>query len=252
MKKKLFEIFLISICFVSISNASVEDLMKEANEDFRQNKFSIAIQKYEQILAEDIESTALYYNLGNAYYRTGRLGFAILNYEKGLKLSPYDEDLNYNLQLANVRTVDKIKNVPKLFLVEWYDALLASTGIFMWSVLVIAFYLLLLSSILFYYISRKRFVQKISFYLGSSNLIFLVISVSFLVVSLNREASSNYGVLTETEVTVKQSPDTQSNDVFVIHEGIKFEINDELNDWSKIKLSDGKVGWLPKSTFGNI
>ena len=91
--------------------------------------------------------------------------------------------------------------------------------------------------------------QKFAFIFGTLNIFVLILSVVLFFSSLSRESSTDYGILLTSVVTAKISPDAQSNDAFVIHEGIKFKIEDEVNNWVKIKLSDGKIGWVPSNTF---
>ncbi len=247
--------FLLILSFAAAAlslNAQADDLMKEGNDFYQQEKYSEAIEAYNKILNQGFESSALYYNLGNANYRKGDLGKAILYYEKGLKLSPGDEDIEYNLQVANARTVDRITEVPKLFIVEWWEALISLFTVSGWALVVAVLFILLLVIATIYYFVRNFNLQKLLLLAGISNLVVLLFAVVFMVAQINRETSMEYGVLLQESISAKISPDEKSNDAFVIHEGIKFEIQDELNEWAKIKLADGKVGWLPNSSFESI
>src|SRR5690606_3967693 len=94
-----------------------------------------AIEVYKDLINSGFEGTSLYYNLGNSYYRTGKIGLAILYYEKALKLSPGDEDIRHNLALANLKTIDKVESLPKFFLFEWWDSLLTLFTISGWTIL---------------------------------------------------------------------------------------------------------------------
>ncbi|MDX1699772.1 MAG: tetratricopeptide repeat protein [Melioribacteraceae bacterium] len=223
--------------------------MKSGNDFYQEKQFQEAIESYESILRQGYLSSQLYYNLGNAHFRLGEIGKAILYYEKSLKLSPGNEDAAHNLKIANARTVDKIKEIPPIFIVKWWNILLATFTSSGWQIIIIVFYLLLLTCIAIYFLARNLQLQKISFIFGSLNIVAIILAVILFLSSLSRESSNEYGILLTSVVTAKISPDEQSNDAFVIHEGIKFKIEDELNDWVKIKLSDGKVGWLPVNTF---
>lgn len=247
--------YLLIILFVSAAInlfAQVENLMREGNDLYQQEQYSKAIEVYNNILNQGYESYALFYNLGNAYYRIGNLGQAILNYEKGLKLSPGDEDLEYNLQVAKARTVDKINEVPKLFIVEWWESLISLFTVSTWAMIVAFLFLFLLIIASLYFLTRSFNLQKTLLLAGIINLVALVFAIVFMIAQIDRETSIEYGILLEESITAKISPDAKSSDAFVIHEGIKFEIQDELNEWAKIKLADGKVGWLPNSSFESI
>lgn len=250
MIKKIILILFFSCSF--IFSQTPDELMKEANKFYQDGNFELAVQTYQKILGQGFESGALYLNLGNSYFRSGKLGYAIYNYEKGLKLEPNDEDLAYNLKIANSRTFDKITQLPKLFIVSWWEGLVTFFSISGWSiVVVIVFWVLLLSIAVYYFSKRTRFL-RISFLSSSVSLALLLIAIIILFARVNREAATNYGILLEQSCSAKVSPDAKGNDAFVVHEGIKFAIDDQVNDWVKIRLMDGKVGWVQKSTIGQI
>ncbi|OGU54473.1 MAG: hypothetical protein A2V66_00910 [Ignavibacteria bacterium RBG_13_36_8] len=239
-------------CPVMLWAGEVDNLIIKGNELYQNNQFADAIVVYQQVLEKGYESEALYYNLGNAYYRTGKLGYAILFYEKALKLAPDDEDINYNLLISNARTVDKIKELPKLFFVEWWEVLVTSLTVNGWLTLLIIFYYLLLVAVGAYFLVKRFQFQHYLLYWGTVNIVILLLFSLFLFARISRDESFDYGILIESTVTAKQSPNEKSGDVFVVHEGIKFEIEDQLDNWAKIKLADGKVGWLPENCFEKI
>ncbi len=246
-------IFLMLTLFAADTHAQLPDeLMKGANKFYQEGQFEQAIRSYEKILGQGFESGALYYNLGNAYFKSGKLGYAIYYYEKGLKLQPNDEDLLYNLKIANSRTFDKITELPKLFIVSWWEGLVTSLGVSGWSFIVVIVFWILLASFAFYFFSRRAPIQRISFFISSISLAVLIFLAVLLFARVNRDATTNYGILLRQTYSVKISPDSKSADAFVVHEGIKFTIEDYVNDWAKIRLADGKVGWIEKNAFGQI
>ena len=247
----LFFLFSILVCG-DLFAQSPDQMMLNANKMYQEGQFENAIQSYQKILSQGYESGPLYFNLGNAYFKTGKLGYAIFNYEKGLKLDPNDDDLIYNLRIANLRTVDKISELPKLFIVSWWEGIITSFSITGWSVVVLVFYLILIVSVAVYLLIRKAQLQKMAFISGSLSLAILILLSVFLFARIGRESSTNYGILITPNYSAKVSPDSKSNDAFVIHEGIKFTIEDQVNDWAKIRLVDGKVGWVERNSFGQI
>ena len=100
---KIFVVSLTALAWLISNNLlaqSPDDLMKSANKFYQDGNYQLAVESYQKILGQGFESGALYYNLGNAYFKTGKLGYAIFSYEKGLKIDPNDEDLSYNLKIA--------------------------------------------------------------------------------------------------------------------------------------------------------
>jgi len=121
-----------------------------------------------------------------------------------------------------------------------------------WSILVVLTFWVLLASIALYFFSKRSNIQRLSFMSGSISLAVLILVVVIMITRVNRDSTTDYGVLLEQTYSVKVTPDEKSNDAFVIHEGIKFSIEDKVNDWAKIRLSDGKIGWIQKHAFGQI
>jgi len=253
--KKVDMIFLLIFLFTFLTNLaaqSPEELMNQANKFYKEQNYSAAVLNYEKILGQGFESGTLYFNLGNAYFKEGIIGKSILSFEKGLKLEPNDEDLQYNLKIANSRTIDKITEVPKLFLFAWWDILVTTFGINGWSILVVFTFWILLSSIASYFFSSKITLQRITFISGSISLSLLLLFIFILFARVNRETATDYGILIESTYSVKVSPDEKGNDAFIIHEGVKFSLEDSVGEWVKIRLIDGKIGWIKKDAFGQI
>ena len=155
----------------------------------------------------------------------------------------------YNLSIVKARAVDKIKEVPKLFLVEWWEVLISIFSTTMWQIVVLLFYLLLLLSITLYFVTKSGTTQRLTIFsslIGFGGAVFFSV---ILFAHVQRETSTDFGILTTNTISAKQSPNESSNDLFVIHEGLKVEVQEVFGEWYKIKLSDGKVGWLTKNSL---
>lgn len=240
------------LLITQVIGADVASTMSKANEYYKNNQYQEAINKYKLLIKEGYVGTSLFYNLGNAYYRTGKLGYAILYYEKALRLSPGDEDVLHNLQLARQNLKDKIDSLPPFFIFNLWEGLLASFSVTGWTVIVYIFFILLLITILAYFFSRTPGQQRTSFFGGVTVFALFLISFTLLLVKMNKEFNIKYGVILDSSVIVKSSPDNKAKDEFVIHEGLKVKLEDKVDDWIKIRLEDGKVGWIENKTSGEI
>jgi len=236
----------------SLYSQNVDDLMQHAGTHYRNSEFDKAIKIYEDLRSAGYEGTSLYFNLANSYYRIGKLGYAILNYERALKHSPSDEDVKHNLAFANLSTVDRIQPLPTFFLFEWWDSLLASLSVNGWTYTAFLFYILLMIMIVIYFFAKTIFQQKFILIFGLGILAILLLTVSLLIVKINREQNVIGGVVIEQSITVKTSPDIKSTDTFIIHEGLKVNLEDQLDEWVKIRLADGKVGWVENDMVERI
>ncbi|MBN2572277.1 MAG: tetratricopeptide repeat protein [Ignavibacteriales bacterium] len=251
LKKILINIFLF-IAANFIFAQTPQELIEQGNNYYKNNQFEEAIKSYRQIINDGYISAEVYYNLGNTYYRVGKLGYAILNYERALKISPSDEDVIYNLKNAKARTIDRIEELPEIFITEWWNLLLTSVTVEQWLIIVIIFFIIFLSFFAIFLTTHKINLRKISFVFGSITLFILLLVGILLISKINRETTYHYCILVENTQPAKTSPNKQGDDAFVIHEGIKFEVEEYLDNWAKIKLSDGKVGWIPNGSFEKI
>ncbi|MGO9481416.1 MAG: tetratricopeptide repeat protein [Candidatus Kryptoniota bacterium] len=245
--------FLVFLLLPAVTFASQgQALMEQGNKFYQGRQYEQAIDTYQKAIGLGYEGTSLYYNLGNSYYRDGKLGFAILYYEKAKELSRGDDDVIHNLAIANTKTMDKIDMLPKFFLFQWWENLLAMFSTGSWTHVVYIFYLMLLASIGLYFFAWKPVIQRYSVYLGFITTAFLIITASIWLVNLNREWNVKSAVILDPAVTVKLAPDSTSSDAFIIHEGLKVRELDHVDRWVKIRLQDGKEGWLLKDEVGTI
>lgn len=228
------------------------DLIQKANEHYTKEEFQKAIDGYNQILMAGIESPEVYFNLGNAYYKTKQYTLAILNFERAKLLAPDDEDIEFNLQVANQHVVDSIQELPGLFIVRWWNGLVNSHTTDTWAVFSIVGFILFLSMLGLYFFARSGDIRRISFWAGCVLLIMTIFSWSFAAQQKSRLVNHSYAVVMQPTVTVKSSPSEKGTNLFVIHEGLKVRITDKLGDWVEIRLADGNKGWLLTESIERI
>ncbi len=244
--KRLFFILTIIIAFPLYAETP-DQLFDEANQAYRQAKYSEAIKKYEQI-AEGNMSGEVFYNLGNAYYKSGNIGKAILNYERATKWLANDDDVRHNLQLANLMITDRIEPAPKLFIWEWWDAIKSAftlTGI-TW--LAYMFFVLVIGTVIITMLAPSYAWRRTAFFAGSISSLLFIFSITVFVAKLDSLQRSDDAIVIANITTIKNSPDMNSTDAFVLHSGIKVSIIDKVNTWCKIRLADGKVGWMEQTS----
>jgi len=242
-------IFFIS-CFASITNAqSTEQLYKSANEFYKSNQFDKAVEEYEKIISLGYKNAEVYYNLGNCYYKLNAVGKAVLAFERALRLSPEDEDIQHNLILAQYKCADKIQPIQQLAIIKWWNKLISFNTSNGWGIYsLISVWLSILVFIISFFTGRNRISTILTF-------VFFVLSVVFLSLAFhqkNTEQNSINAIVIVKSVNVKSAPDSNSNDIFLIHEGSKLHLLDKVGEWNKIRLEDGKVGWMEGGNFEKI
>ncbi len=236
------------------NNTGIESpstLFNKGNEAFAKSNYKNAISLYKNICDLGYESSHLYYNLACAYFKDNDMASSILYLEKAKKIDPWDEDIQYNLSFANLKTYDKIESQPEFFLLKsWLSLLLIPLGILTWlSIFLFSGGFLVLLVYLFHPIVLFK---KVSFYSGIL-LIFLGI-LSFSMAELQTFYLKNHeeAIVFSQTLTVKSAPNEPSKALFVIHDGTKVSIVEQTNDWSRIRLPNGNTGWVPSKDIVEI
>lgn len=216
-------------------------LYKEASTLYQAGQYNEAITKYEKILVEGHREAAVYYNLGNAYYKENQLGKAILNYERAKRIAPQDEDVQHNLQLAQQKTIDKIQEVPQLPIITYWQNFLHRFSSSVWGNLaLVALWLAFMIGAVYLFFNKTK-------WLSTATLVLALFSIGILALAYseyNNENCSDFAVLMSKTVVVKSAPNEHGDVLFQLHEGAKIRLIDEVGEWRKVKLADGKVGWL--------
>jgi hypothetical protein len=249
MKTSLFHIEKIFslVCLLSITCGvfAQEEALKEAEAAYTQEDYSKASELYKEILTTYGESAEVYYNLGNAYYKAGKIAPAVLYYERALLIDPGDADIRFNLEMARQRTVDKIEPLDDFFLVKWFDAVQNMGAADSWAKLGIICFLVFIVCLLMFFFSRWTRMRKLGFYSGLLFLILVVVTNIFARNQKREMVNHMEAIVFSPTVTVKSSPNQSGTDLFILHEGTKVSIRNTLGEWREIELEDGNVGWMP-------
>jgi len=223
-----------------------------ANDFYAKGNYEEAIKEYQSIINNDNISTDIYYNLGNCYYKTEDVPNAILNYEKALKLKPDNEDALFNLKMANKLTIDKIDRLPELFIGNAWRNLTTSKTVDSWAYYAIGLIFLSLLFFISYLLMQQVIIKKSGFYAG---LFFLGLSLfTFLMASQHNNivSQSSEAIIFAPTITIQSEPNESAEKLFTLHEGTKVTLLEENNDWSKIKLPNGNVGWIKSDDIKTI
>ncbi|MCK5739449.1 tetratricopeptide repeat protein, partial [bacterium] len=215
---------------------------------------------YQKIVDQGAESWEVYYNLGNAHFRMGSLGPAILNFERALRMAPDNEDVQHNIDVANLLITDKIEQLPQFFMNSVIDNFAGflglKTNVNTLGKIVLAFYLVFMVLLILRFLLRQsRIKARLIYGIIPALIVLIVLTLSWQVL-LYQQRHQEAAVILEAEVDVLGAPEDSGKPLFTIHEGTKVGIekkSDQNNiTWLLIQLPDGKTGWVTDNVLEKI
>jgi hypothetical protein len=219
---------------------------------FSQENYKDALKEWTDLYNTGYRSANLNYNIGNANIKLNNIPGAILFYERAYLLKPTDEDVNYNLQIARSLIVDRFQEIPELFFVRWFNLVSLTLSTNTWAkISLVSFVLCLLLLSLYIYSSKYRY-KVLGFWLS---VFFVTVSISSFSFSLRSKSlvyDSHQAIIISPLISGKSSPADSGTDLFVLHEGTKVTIEDEVGEWLEIRLSDGNIGWVRVNSLEKI
>lgn len=236
----------------SLGDDRANGLFQKGNQLYAKVQYQQAAQTYQQILSSGYQSVAIYFNLGNAYYKLDDMASAILYYEKAHKLAPNDKDVSINIQFANLKIADKIEPQPDFFVSRWWHNFILFLPADTLAILSNVFFLvgfLLLTAYLF---TRSFIFKKASFYTGFVCILIGIVSIFMANRQANYFNAHHQAIIFSNSVVVKGSPDVNAKPLFVMHEGTKVEITQKNGNWISIELPNGNSGWITVDNVKNI
>jgi tetratricopeptide (TPR) repeat protein len=238
-------ISILATSFVLAESKDLQDILQTGNQHYLDGEYEMAVQAYQSIIDSGYSSAELYFNLGNAYYKSHDITMSLVNYERARILKPNDPEIQHNLEIAREFVVDRIEVLPEFFLRKAYVGFVKLFDADIWALVSVITFGLALGLFLAYFFMKQPFLRKVAFWVG---ILFIVIAASTFLFAAQQNklvTKHNQAIILTPSVTIKSSPDEDNGtDLFLLHEGTKVTISDELGDWREVVLSDGNSGWL--------
>lgn len=248
MSKIILNFILILALSITIAKGN-DELFRQANEEYKNKAWDKAITDYGKLLSSGQESAIVYYNLGNAWFKKNDLPNAILYYEKARKLNPGDADIQFNLSVVNARIVDKIDVLPELFYKRWWKETRSFFTADGWAITALISLTLFFTLLTIYLVMRSSLLRKTAFFTALLVLLIFVLSMVFSSQSYNLIINQREAIVFDPAVPVKSSPDETSTDLFILHEGTKVKILDNVGDWYRVVIASGSDGWVTSTSL---
>ena len=241
MKKNLILLLFLSSQLFSQNS---EKLFKEGNEHYKLSNYSEAISSYEKIEALGLISSELYYNLGNCHYKLNQVAPAIYNYEMALLLNPLNEEAQSNLVFAKRLTIDAIDEIPKTIFQKLDDAIVKKLSYNEWAIVNVVFSVLGTLLFLLFYFSFTPSIKRLFFVTSILSFLLLLITLFFTIKEYTYSNTTVEAIIFSKEITINNAPTDNSEKIFTLHEGTKVRVLDTVDNWKKIRIADGKIGWI--------
>jgi tetratricopeptide (TPR) repeat protein len=237
-------LYILILLFSTLSFAQSDTIFEEANALYNDGNYTEALSKYTSILEQDEHSAELYYNIANAHYKLNNVAPSIYYYEKALLLKPNDKEILNNIAYARNMTIDAIEIVPEVGFSRLIKNVTNTMVFDNWAKLSIVLVVLFVLLFLMYYFSQSTSKKRLAFITSLSSLILAFITLAFAFNSYGLEKKNQPAIVFAQESQIKSEPNLRSTEAFKLHEGTKVQVIDTVTNWSRIKLSDGKTGWV--------
>ena len=231
---------------------TADSLFVKANKLYQQENYPEAIAVYEQIADNQLVSDDLYYNMANTYYKMNQVAPAVYHYEKALLLNPGHTDAAYNLSFAKRMAIDNIEALPKTIGERFSLGVIQRLHYNTWAWLAVVFALGFTVLFLLYHFSQQSSKKRFYFISSILSALFVIVFVVFAYNNVNYIKTNRYAIVFDQQVDVKSAPTVSGEISFELHEGAKVKLLETVDDWFKIKLADGKIGWMPRAALKEI
>ena len=230
-------------CIWSLSGQNT-DYFGQGNDLYNEGKYAEAIDAYQQILDHNKHSAELYFNMGNAHYKLNNIGPSIFYFEKALQLKPHDKEIKNNLSFAQNMTIDAVGTVPEVGFSRLFNNVVNRFSYNTWAIIGVSGVFVFVILFLIYRFAYVSSQKRMAFGSSALSLTIALFSVFMAFQKQRLDRKDQPAIVYVQESRVKTEPNRRSEEAFRLHEGTKVQIIDTLDDWHKIKLSDGSVGWL--------
>lgn len=237
------------------SHSQASDLAKDfdaAIKQYNAGQYTEAITAYTAIVDSGMVSSALYNNLGLAYYQDQQLGKAIVSFERALRLDANNTDAQHNLATAQQQITETTVQVKDIFIVRAWNNIRGSLSANGWGLLFFLTLCLGVGALSVWQLGKNSQQKQKAFWTG---LVVLGLSLLPLIWGLQQRAwelDSQTAVIIKEKVGMREAPNLGSEEIELVHEGNTVELLDIENSWTKIRLSNGLIGWLPNSMIEKI
>ncbi|MEI8278468.1 MAG: tetratricopeptide repeat protein [Bacteroidota bacterium] len=249
-KALIITLLLISASLTGLCATVYNDLWQKGNKFYQQKEYDSAAAYLERVAASNPQDAEVYYNLGTTYYRLNKIGPAILNYQRALRIKPSYKEAKDNLLLTESRILNRVSSAPDIFFVRWWKSITNGTHANTWAIITLLIFLSILASVWMMRIKKSDDLlqTRANVVLGIVWVLFLIISI----VSAGNKSQHNMAVVMQSDAPLMATMAGAGKPQIYLPEGTTIELKNETNEWAEVMLPDGRYGWIQKSWFVKI
>jgi tetratricopeptide (TPR) repeat protein len=243
---------IVTILISTAAAAQPDSLFEQGVTHYKAANYQEAVSTWMKILEQDKHSAALYFNLGNAHYKLNNIGPSVYYYEKALQLAPGDDDIANNLLFAENARVDEIEPLPQTVFQRWNNRVSGVLSPDGWAIAAAVFSLAFVVFFLSYYFAASAHRKRLLFVLSIGCVIVFFITLAMAFTTHADALKDKPAIVFAESSEVKNGPTLGSEVSFVIHEGTKVQVLTTEESWARIRLANGKDGWIPLSDIKQL
>ena len=239
------------------TSATAGDTMHNAGQLYAAGQFNLAAQGYQQLVDQGYASSALYYNLGNAYMKQGELGRAIVNYRRAQQLAPRDKDIANNLEIARAQVSNQL-DIDASAGENWIGRAAQATRSWLSHnelavAALLSWTLFVLSLIVYTSLRPGGKLREAAQYFLIAISIVLVITAFGLGSRLYHDQTQIGAVVITDEIPVTSGPGNQYSSEFTLSNGTEVNILEIRGSWTRLALSNTELqGWVPAEAIERV
>lgn len=245
--------FFICICCLFVCTngyaQDTNDILNEASAAYEAKSYDDAIKQYDQVLKKGEHSIALYNNLGSAHYQKGDFAFAVLYFEKGLKLDPFNKSILYNLNLAKEALDNDIVKIPEFFLSRIWKYIYSRLSSNSWFILSLLSLFACVYALGLWLLRTERKIKKKGFVAGLGLFVLAVFTFFLSQSRAGFQFNNNTGIVLPAETSLKSAPEEANEPIMTLEPGVKLFILDQIGEYKKVKLENGQIGWVLQGSY---
>lgn len=252
MKQFLASVILLLFSITFLKAGDETRLFAEGNKAYQNKDYSKAIEIYQQLLEGGWRSADLEYNLGNACYRSGSAGRAILHFERALLLEPDHKEAKWNLDFLSSKINGEIEPLPTFFLTEWWKNARMALSSFSFSIIGLTIWWLGFAGLGICLMGKTRGQRKWGLIGGICLLLLSLLPVALALSRTHFEKNTHHAILIQKSAILRSGPEDAAEEIQTLPEGVKLQLVTNLSGWWQVELANGEIGWLPEQVMERI